>query len=723
MNRFHRRRVRPQPLTRGLPMLLLALSASAAEASFPEPVRARLLADVASVEAGRGFTLGVLLEQDPGWHTYWAWEGDAGQPTQVDWELPPGFEVGPLQWPGPGRYQEEDLTVFGYADEVMLLAPVRTPAVLPDTMRFTARVNWLVCREICVPGEATLSLQLPAGEAPPAHTDLFDGYRSMVPTPLSDSDPVSWRSRVLPGEAGALRVTVEVTAEHEGREPPDFYPLPAGWEPFLDAGSLLDAGARVELGPKRTRSGLLIEPAPGQAPPGELAGVIAFPDAAGDRRFRTIGFSLGESALDLGAPDFGAAAGGDRSLPAYLLMAVIGGMILNLMPCVLPVISLKALSLVAQGGEEPRRIRQLGLSFSAGVVLTFVVLAAFVIVLKAGGEQIGWGFQFQSPGFVLFLTGLVFILGLSLFGVVTIRLPGSVGALGGMAQGEGLGHSFFNGVLATILATPCTAPFLGTALGFAFSQPAAVVLAVFVAIGAGLSLPYLVLAWQPRWVRFLPRPGAWMERFKQGMGFLLMATVLWLLWVVGKQLGMEAVIWTGAFLLCLALGAWVLGTWIDLRSSKARRWSAWAAALLIALAGYGLFLHPVVTGPGAGDAAPGTAGWEEFDVQRLEALLAEDRLLFIDFTAEWCWTCKVNERVVLADPEVRQRFEELDAALIKADWTNRNPEITHMLRAFGRSGVPLYVIFPPGRPREPIVLPEVITKGIVLDGLERARSG
>ena len=404
-------------------------------------------------------------------------------------------------------------------------------------------------------------------------------------------------------------------------------------------------------------------------------------------------------------------------------MAVIGGMILNLMPCVLPVISLKALSLVSQGGEEPRRVRQLGLSFAAGVVLTFVVLAAFVIVLKAGGEQIGWGFQFQSPGFVLFLTGLVFTLGLSLFGVLTIRLPGSVGALGGIAQGEGLGHSFLNGVLATILATPCTAPFLGTALGFAFSQPAAVVVAVFVAIGVGLSLPYLVLAWQPGWVRFLPKPGAWMERFKQAMGFLLMATVLWLLWVVGKQLGMEAVVWTCAFLLSLALGAWIVGTWIDLRTSPGRRRAAWAVSLLIALAGYGLFLHPLMVTPGGSGVAMETEGWEEFDVERVESLLAEDRILFIDFTAEWCWTCKVNERVVLSDGDVRERFEELDVALIKADWTNRDPEITRMLRAFGRSGVPLYVIFPAGRSREPIVLPEVITKGIVLEGLERARSG
>ena len=705
-----------RPFTMGLPLVLLAFSASTGEARFPDPVRARLLADVTSVEAGRGFTLGVLLEQEPGWHTYWANEGDAGLPTEVDWQVPPGFEVEPLLWPGPHRYQEDDLTVFGYAGEVLLLAPVRTPAVLPDTMRFTAEVRWLVCREICIPGEAALSLRLEAGRAKPAHAALFDRYRSMVPTPLSATDPVSWESRVAPDGAGALRVAVEVTADHEGREPPDFFPL-------RPLGAILDTGPRLEHGPKKTSSELRIEAEDGQPLPGELTGVIAFSDGGGDRRFRTIGFGLRGRAVDLLAEDFTAGAGEARSLWGYLLMAVVGGMILNLMPGVLPVISLKALSLVSQGGEEPRRVRQLGLAFSAGVVLTFVVLAALVTGLKAGGEQIGWGFQFQSPGFVLFLTGLVFILGLSLFGVVTIRLPGRVGSLGGPAQGEGLVHSFLNGVLATILATPCTAPFLGTALGFAFSQPAPAVFAIFVAIGAGLSLPYLVLAWRPRWIRFLPRPGAWMERFKQGMGFLLMATVLWLLWVVGKQLGMEAVIWTCAFLLCLALGAWIVGSWIDLRTSRTPRRAAWTVSLLIALAGYGLFLHPIVATPGGSAPALEADGWEAFDVQRVEALLEENRLLFIDFTAEWCWTCKINERVVLSDPDVRERFEELNVALIKADWTNRTPEITRMLRAFGRSGVPLYVIFPEGRPLEPIVLPEVITKGLVLEGLERARGG
>lgn len=695
-------------------LLLPALGPWAGEAEFPDPVRARLLADVTNVEAGRGFTLGVLLEQDPGWHTYWAWAGDAGQATEVAWQTPPGFDVAPLRWPGPHRYQEEDLTVFGYADEVMLLAPVRTPAVLPDTVRFTAEVSWLVCREICIPGGATLSLHLEAGEAAPAHAALFDRYRARVPAPLSEADPVSWRPTVE-ADGGALRVAVEVTAVHEGDELPSFFPLPGG-------DTSLDVGALVEQGPKRTRSELRIEPYPGKPLPGELAGVIAFPGAGGEGRFRTIRFDLRESGIDLLDAEFGA-PGGASSLWRYLLMAIVGGLILNLMPCVLPVISLKALSLVSQGGEEPRRVRQLGLAFSAGVVLTFLVLAALVTALKAGGEQIGWGFQFQSPGFVLFLTGLVFVLALSLFGLVTVRLPGSVGALGAAAQGEGLGHSFFNGVLATVLATPCTAPFLGTALGFAFSQPAPVVFAVFAAIGAGLCLPYLALAWQPRWIRFLPRPGAWMERFKQAMGFLLMATVLWLLWVVGKQLGMEAVVWTCAFLLSLALGAWIVGTWIDLRTSTIRRRAAWAFSLLIALGGYSFFLHPLLASPATSGAALETEGWEEFDVQRLESLLTQDRHLFIDFTAEWCWTCKVNERLVLSDPDVRDRFEELDVVLVKADWTNRNPEITRMLRAFGRSGVPLYVIFPAGRPGEPIVLPEVITKGIVLEGLERARGG
>jgi len=403
----------------------------------------------------------------------------------------------------------------------------------------------------------------------------------------------------------------------------------------------------------------------------------------------------------------------------------LGGLILNLMPCVLPVISLKVLGFVQQAGEEARRVRQLGWAFCAGILTAFLALALVVLLVKSGGEQIGWGFQFQYPGFVMAMAALVFALALSLFGVFEVLLPGTSGDMGGLGRREGLSGSFFNGVLATILATPCTAPFLGTALGFAFAQPASVIVVIFAAIGVGMALPYLILGLKPAWMMWLPKPGPWMGWFKQLMGFLLMATVLWLLWVLGKQVGVEGVVWMAAFLLGLALACWIWGQWGSILHVGWTQKMARLTALVLIAASYVLFLHPLLAKEqllAAGNDAPAEDAlpWQPFSVAGVERLVAEGHLVFIDFTAEWCWTCKVNERAVLSQEAVRKRFGDLDVALVKADWTNRNVEITQLLRAFGRSGVPLYVIFPSCRPDHPLVLPEIITTDLVLRNLDEA---
>ena len=682
------------------------------------PVQARLVVET-DIQAGSDFDIAVVLDMAPNWHTYWVFSGDAGLPTRVKWNLPEGFAAGDLRWPGPHRYTEGgDLTVFGYADQVALFTNVHTPAVLPDTIRVGADVSWLVCADVCIPGDTSLTWSY-VPETPIPDTRVLAGYRPLLPSLLSEDAPVSWTYSVRDVDE-VRQVEVRVEAERGGHGLPDFYPMPVG------AGAYIDAGPRIEHEPGKVTSRLEIVPYSGEPPVQVLTGVIAYESANGDPHYRSIAIDLDKApavTFDLLGTDYTLNDDTRGGIWGFLLMAVMGGLILNLMPCVLPVISLKMMSLVSQSGESVARVRQLGLAFTAGILVAFLALAATVVAIQAGGEQIGWGFQFQSPAFVLFLTGLVFVLGLSLFGVVTIRLPGS-SSFGAVADGGGVGSSFLNGVLATILATPCTAPFLGAALGFAFSQSAGIIFTIFSAAAFGMALPYLVLAWHPGWMRYLPKPGAWMEHFKQGMGFLLMATVLWLLWVLGKQLGMEAVVWTGAFLLCLALGAWLLGSWVDLRSSGRQRLAAWTAALVIAIAGYFIFLRPLLVQSVGGQAVASTADvdWEAFEVERVEAHIAAGRTVFIDFTAEWCWTCKVNERTVLADADLRARFEELDVALVKADWTSRNPEITDMLRAFGRSGVPLYVIFPGGRPERPLILPEVITAGIVLEYLERAQA-
>ena len=695
-------------------------------------MKARLVADVKSVTAGQSFGLGVQLLMEPGWHTYWSYAGDAGLPTTVEWSFEPGFRVGALKWPGPHKYDESGLVVYGYEDETMLLSEVIAPAQIPadtETARYEAQVSWLVCKDVCIPGGSTVSLELPVTEAraEPDNAELFARYRAAVPTAPEASDPyITLAARSHTDSGVTVRLLIdggEGVAQSDG-ELPDFYPSSATGAELTPARRTLrnDSSVVAELE--------LIPLAPES--PTELEGVLAYRREGVDAiQYRAVALDLTHSAvaeapggLLAGAANVVRQQSGDTQLVVYLLMAVLGGLILNLMPCVLPVISLKVLSFVSQAGEDRATIRQLGLVFSAGVVTTFLALALIVVVLKSGGEQVGWGFQFQSPGFVLFLTALVFVLGLSLFGVVTVRLPGVQGSLGGIAESEGYAGSFFNGVLATVLATPCTAPFLGTALGFAFTQPPLTVFSIFAATGFGMALPYVVLALKPGWARFVPRPGPWMERFKQFMAFLLMATALWLLWVLGKQLGMEAVIWTGAFLLSLAVATWVLGEWVDLRSSNRRRFGAWVGAIVITAAGYWIFVHPLLTAAtevaALGERPGADQAWQPFSVELVEELVAGDQHVFIDFTAEWCWTCKVNKRAVLEDEAVRAAFDEHGVALVRADWTNRDEEITRVLTAFGRSGVPLYVLFPGKRTDHPLVLPEVITNGIVMDALQEA---
>jgi thiol:disulfide interchange protein DsbD len=405
------------------------------------------------------------------------------------------------------------------------------------------------------------------------------------------------------------------------------------------------------------------------------------------------------------------------------------------MPCVLPVIALKVFALVKMAGDRPARIRGLGVSFAAGILASFLALAAVVIILQLAGEQVGWGFQFQEPRFVIAMAALVFAFGLSLFGVFEINLPGAavMGISSAVAhqKGSGYGASFGEGVFATVLATPCTAPFLGSALGFAFAQSWWVILLIFTCVAAGMAIPYVVLTARPAWIKFLPKPGAWMVSAQQFMGFLMMATLLWLLYILGKQMGMEAVIWTGAFLLTVGFACWLIGKFATLAASRRGYWLTWIAAVLLVAGGYLLFLvsaldiNTAIAVESSGTPSAAGAGdgivWQQFSLAGLEEDLKGDRPVFLDFTAEWCLTCKVNEKTVLDAKEVIDRFHAQNVLAVRADWTNRNADITRLLSKFGRSGVPLYVIFPPGRSGTPIVLPEVITRGIVLDALDKAR--
>jgi thiol:disulfide interchange protein DsbD len=391
---------------------------------------------------------------------------------------------------------------------------------------------------------------------------------------------------------------------------------------------------------------------------------------------------------------------------------------------VLPVLSLKVMSFVRHANEDRGVQLRLGLTFALGVLASFLALALVVIGLQTAGDQLGWGFQFQNPVFVVVMAAVVFTFALSLFGVFEIILPMNLGAGGGRAGAYA--ESFLNGILATALATPCTAPILGTALGFAFTQSAASILAIFLVIGVGLSLPYVLLSANPAWLRFVPKPGAWMDRFKQAMGFLLMATLVWLLWVLGQQVGTPGVVATLAFLTTLGAALWIYGAFLTLSASSTRRAVVWILMLVLVGGGWWQFLHGSFTGEALAETATATTTaaehgrWKPFSVASLEAEVGAGNTVMLDFTAAWCTTCKVNEATVLHTDAIESKLEELGVVTMLGDWTHRDEEITKVLRKFGRSGVPFYAVFPAHRLDAPIVLPELITSQLVLDALDEA---
>ncbi len=709
--------------------------------------RVTLVADVSAVVPGGSFTVGVLMNMDPGWHTYWHNPGDAGLATEIRWDVPAGFVPGDIHWPLPHKSMDSgDVLSYGYSKENMLLVPFTAPASIAPgtTVTLKARVTWLECQNICVPGEASLHVTLPVarGSAQPANSSLFATYEKQVPPAWRDGSGLSVSLTAARGGVN-VRLTAGEGAAFNTSGSPDFYP-----EEF---GDLIPGRTKVSPGPNLISMSVPLSAGGPVTRPVSVKGVVLFTDGAGVAHTGALEVSVPPESLAAGTSsgtpsgtnggsildrqfEISSAQGGAGPLVLYILFAFIGGLLLNVMPCVLPVIALKVFGLVKMAGDQPARIRGLGISFAAGILASFLGLALVVIVLQVAGQQVGWGFQFQEPRFVIAMAALVFAFGLSLFGVFEINLPGKVvtGISSAVAQktGKGYGASFGEGIFATVLATPCTAPFLGSALGFAFAQPWWIILLIFTCVAIGMAVPYVVLTSRPAWIRYLPKPGAWMVAAQQLMGFLMMATLLWLLYILGKQMGMEAVIWTGAFLLSVGLACWLVGRFATLTASRRSYWATWGGAVLIVVAGYLLFLvsaldiNTALAVETAGTPASASSDgiqWKQFSLAGLEEDLRGDRPVLLDFTAEWCLTCKVNEKTVLNSREVTDRIRAMNVLAVRADWTNRNPDITKLLAKFGRSGVPLYVVFPPGRSDTPIVLPEVITSGIVLDALDRAR--
>ena len=410
----------------------------------------------------------------------------------------------------------------------------------------------------------------------------------------------------------------------------------------------------------------------------------------------------------------------------YFLLAMVGGFILNFMPCVLPVIAIKILSFMEQAEESPARVRQLGLVFSAGVISAFLALALVVVAVRAAGNSVGWGTQFQNPLFLIVMCTIVLVLALSLFGLFYFTFDAGQDKLDSLSNKEGMVGTFFKGVLATTLSTPCTAPFLGAAMGFAFAQPNWVVIGIFLTSGLGMSLPYILLTANPKWMKYLPKPGAWMEKFKESMGFVLLGTVVWLLSVLGSQVGIEGIMWVSFFLLAVSLSSWISGRFVDLSSSGQRKLVVFSIAGAISLmAGYFCLIDkPIVMSalqgrPIYGAQSESESNWIPFTPERLEQELSKKQTVLLDFTADWCLTCKMNESLILNSEKVKKTIKDKGVITIKADWTRQDPEITKLLKNFKRSGVPLYVVYPKNDQDNPIVLPEILTEPILLEAISR----
>jgi thiol:disulfide interchange protein len=686
-------------------ILALAPQSQAQVYQGKELVKAELLADTNAIVPGKSFTVGLLLRMAPGWHTYWAFSGDAGLPTELKWKLPSGWKVGEIQWPIPLKTIDPgDIETYGYENEVLLMQEITPPQKLDNSgVNLPAEANWLVCEKICIPGSATPQLELPVSTtSQPANSELFARYRHLLPQKWPESNVASanW-SRV--GRDLRLKITSETLANYPAL---NFFPLPGQdvvvGHPTIESRNKNEVAFRVPI--ESSEENL-----------SSIPGLIVFSQQANGEDRTAWQISA--------APTISAASAAPaRGIFTFLLFGFLGGIILNLMPCVLPVISLKIFGFIQQAGQSRRKILRGGIAFTAGIFAWFVGLGLLLIVLKGVGRDVTWGgFQFTNAYFVLALSVIVLVFALNLFGVFEISLPQGMtrGLLSTTERKDDLG-SFFQGIFATVLATPCTAPFLGTALGFAFSQSPAVILAMFVAIAAGMSAPYLLLSAEPGWLRFLPKPGPWMIHVKQFMGFLLLATLLFLLYVLGAQRGLEGAIWASCFLLVISVACWMKGAFVLPTASTAKR-SVVLVLMLVLVLGSGIyFIGDKFRSTNVALADSRLRGdWQAFTPERLQAEVEQGHSVFVDFTAAWCLTCKFNEANVLESAEVRDAFQRHAIIKLKADWTNGDPAITKLLQKFGRPGVPLYVLYP-GKNEEPIVFPEVLTKGMVLEKLETA---
>ena len=691
-----------------LPWLAQAAGASAVVTT--EQVRAELLAHAPEgVAPGKPLWLGLQIQHQPGWHTYWKNPGDSGLPTTLNWQLPAGVSADAIAWPTPGRLPVGPLINYGYKGALLLPVPVSVgPGFAASTLDVKLNAQWLVCKDVCIPQQGEFTLSIPVLASTALHTAAFDAARAAVPQPVAGAQA----SAELVDNAQALHVTVNgLPAALRGRELA-FFPETAGvTDPAAKVAGRWDGAIwqiKVPISPQRFES-----PAQMQAvlvEPGATAGLqVGFAIAGSWPERAPIGVSA--------APAVAAAAVIAPSPPPAvgfglaLVFALIGGALLNLMPCVFPILSLKLLGFTGHAHDR-RTLLAGGLAYSAGVVLSFIGLAALLLALRAGGEQIGWGFQLQSPGFVAALAVLFTLIALNLAGLFEFGtlLPSGLASL---RLRHPLADSALTGVLAVAVASPCTAPFMGAALGLAFTLPAAQALTLFGALGAGMALPYLAASAWPGLARALPRPGAWMATFRNAMAFPMLATVVWLAWVLGRQAGVVGVAALLAVLVALAFALWA---WGRVDGSQVAR-TAWSSAGVLLLgAALAWALPSWREANAAAPVAAADARWQPWSAERVAALNAEGRVVFVDFTAAWCVTCQVNKRTTLGNTALLADLDAQRVVLLRADWTRRDAAISAELARLGRNGVPVYAIYKPGQSL-PTLLPELLSPQLVRDAL------
>ncbi len=712
------------------PALAQGLGALTAGAVAPGGVfqsaqtRAELVAHAPDgVRPGQPLWVGLRLEHAPEWHTYWKNAGDSGLPTELRWTLPEGVIASDIAWPTPRKFPIGTLANYGYDGTVILPVALQvSDNFRGDTLPVKLDAAWLVCKKECIPEEASFALDLPVNGTSTGHGALFAAMQAAQPR---EQPPGA--SQLQP-EEGFLRVALDgLPAAWRGRSLEFFPELTGVIEPGAAWTQSWDGGrwsARIPLSPHRfeapTQMALVVAPAqPAGSGAGEAGVRLQVPVQGSWPAAAPLPAAVPDTlqaALDANAARAGAAAPASATsltLGAALLGALIGGLILNLMPCVFPVLAIKVMAF-ARHADDRRAHRSAGLAYTAGVVLSFVALGALLLGLRAAGEQLGWGFQLQSPAVVAALAVLFTVIGLNLAGLFEFGQL-APGRLAGLQLRHPTADAFLTGVLATAVASPCTAPFMGASLGLAVALPTAQALAVFAVLGLGMALPYLLASWVPAVARALPHPGPWMLRFKQFMAFPMFGTVVWLLWVLGQQSGIDGAAALLMLLVVLALAIWAFGL-----AGKARMvlGGASLAALLALGVGIGpnvVQLQPADAGAATAPTAVAGVAWEPWSPQRQAELAAQGRTVFVDFTAAWCVTCQYNKRTTLADERVLTDVAEGNVALLRADWTRRDPAVTQALAALGRNGVPVYAIYRNGQPVT--VLSEVLSVDEVRNAL------